>query len=255
MNNKEAESSQSKPLQLGLLGYQIQKSASPQIYKYLGKLYKVDLSYKIYNVRVKDLDDFLDLEFPKLDGINITTPYKRKATRKLLKKGFINDSPLENCNTTFHSLLNTDLYAIQKLIHVLPCKTLIYGSGDVVETLLYHLKQLKFQDISIMTRSKPKQEYPDVEYLEWNNFEEPFQFFINATPLGTASSPLPIPEQRVAEHTFDLNYSQAHNQLKNMSLSHTDGKSMLIWQAIKNFEIWTNIPVEESVFEELYEIL
>ncbi len=252
MNSKEGDGSQSKPLKLGLLGYGIQKSLSPQIYQWLGNRFNIELNYRIYNVRSEDLDDFLEIEFPKLHGMNITTPYKKSVTEKLISKGFKNDSPLSQCNTTFHTLLNTDLYAIQKLVHVLPCKTLIFGSGDVVETILFHLKQLRFNDISIMTRGEPKRRYDKVTYLPWGQPENPFQFFINATPLGSAANPLPLPHQRVAEYSFDLNYAPENNQLNNMSLSHIDGKSMLVWQAIKNFEIWTNTPLKDSVFEELY---
>lgn len=105
-------------MRLGLLGYPIQHSKSPELYqRFLGKRLE---SYDLFSYRRRD--DIPELNFfqLKLDGLNITSPYKDhffgkvEVTSELVKKlGLINTIAFAG-DRAFAT--NTDLLAVEEIL-------------------------------------------------------------------------------------------------------------------------------------------
>ena len=61
--------------QFGLLGFNIKNSLSPYIHKNLFSIAKVDAFYNLFDIPAERLEFFLE-DFYRLDGFNVTMPYK-----------------------------------------------------------------------------------------------------------------------------------------------------------------------------------
>ncbi len=205
---------------LGLLGGRhIKKSLSPQIYQIISSEYSEQMEYKLY---------FNESEInPEIEGINITNPFKADYFNKN-KSLFLFDNSVEKTQyaNTYHfgkkQCWNTDIYGIKKAVEenkLNPKSVAIIGAGDVSESIKF-----LYPNSSRFNRS------PRKNSLNLEDFrKQDFDLVFNTTPLDING-----------EFVFNLSY---HVTKKINTL---DGLSMLIWQAIKNFELWFDREIEDK---------
>ena len=61
----------------GIIGKPIRHSLSPVLHNYWFKKYKIDANYSIINIKESELGDIvMKIKNKKLNGINVTLPYK-----------------------------------------------------------------------------------------------------------------------------------------------------------------------------------
>lgn len=240
----------------GLLGKNIGYSLSPQIHKQAFEAQGICAEYSLLDV--ENITEFMHTvrEEKKLDGFNVTTPYKSviaplldyfdnsaKATIysintvKCVRNG--NDYSLWGYNTDTGGFgVYFNKYPLQK--H----KALIFGSGGAADSVAY---ALELNRIPYLMVSRNNQEdcitYPNITHT----LAKEYTLWINCTPVGGPKYPnqlLPLPyETLTAEHILiDLNYIPNVTPFMEQALKHgattCNGMPMLEEQARLAREIW-----------------
>ena len=103
----------------GIIGSPIQHSLSPTLHNYWFKKYKIDASYSIINIKDSELGDIVKkIKNKKLNGINVTLPYKQKIVPHL--NLLVNDAEITSSVNTIYlneqnSIIgeNTDVFGLQ----------------------------------------------------------------------------------------------------------------------------------------------
>ncbi len=212
---------------------------------------------------VKNLQDLLACvrEIP-IHGLSVTMPYKEQITALLSKSDQLT-AATGSCNTVVRSQegqlvgFNTDIAGIlaplEAQITLSGAKVLVIGAGGAARAAAYGLKQ-KNAEVYIVNRTwangqKLVRQF-GVNALKRSDIPKmKFALAINATPLGMGSSqetPLNERELRSVERVFDLVYNPAETRLIQMARAQgipvTGGVEMFVYQAARQFEIWTGKP-------------
>ena len=103
----------------GIIGNPIKHSLSPVLHNYWFKKYKIDANYSIINIKESDLGDIVKkIKNKKLNGINVTLPYKQKIVPHL--NLLVNDAEITSSVNTIYldkqnSIIgeNTDVFGLQ----------------------------------------------------------------------------------------------------------------------------------------------
>ncbi|MFP5385488.1 MAG: hypothetical protein ACLGHN_05375 [Bacteriovoracia bacterium] len=227
-------------MKLGLLGYPIEHSLSPELYKnFLGSQLE---SYELFSF--KEDKDIPTLEYfsGKLDGLNITSPYKRHFLNEVIipspqvqQLGAINTLAFSN-NGTFAT--NTDMLAVVEILKNY-CEK--YGSlqifllGDGVMAALTKIIAL---DLNIPIRQFSRKNSPDFFNLDFRYYEDP-----NAQSLiiNACSRDFVFNGMLTGKEIFwDFNYSFAPHEslLPDKLFSYQDGREMLELQAKAAIKFW-----------------
>lgn len=256
---------------LALIGKNIKHSLSPLIHNYLINYYKLDMVYVVFDLNEK-FENFYEFfknssNFP---GCNITIPYKESAYNLADN---INElaREIKAVNTLKHENeiitgYNTDifgfLYTLEKIIcfNMESKNVVILGSGGTAKTAIYALKD-KVAGITIVSRSRSKIEHLLSENIKWKEFKnnkECLKFYdadiiINTTPLGINGESIDINWDVLKKELaiFDLIYFDTPLILdaKKRGFNCSNGKNMLIYQALKSFEIWTDLDISDSMVQ------
>ena len=247
------------PNLFGLLGKDISYSFSKSFF--IEKFNNEKLNATYQNIDVKSIDyllDFLANNIETLKGFNITIPYKEEIFQYLDQ---ISDDAQEigavNCvklidNQYLHGF-NTDSFgfieSLKPLLENQHKKALILGTGGASKAIAFSLKKLAI-DFKFVSRNPLENQ---LSYKELNNeLINEHLLIINTTPLGTKGkheNELPkIPYQYVTDKhlLYDLVYNPEITNFLQKGLDCNakikNGLEMLILQAEKSWEIWTNDP-------------
>ncbi|MBU2529424.1 MAG: shikimate dehydrogenase [Elusimicrobia bacterium] len=258
-------------LKAGILGSPLNKSLSPAIFNFLCLKFNIPGTYKLLPTNKTDISSSI-LKAIKNNwrGFNITLPCKEEMAKKAdklygpaLKIKTVNTVKIEKGKITGY---NTDTFGFLATIkeHKLPIKNRIisvWGTGGAAKAVCWALGTLKAKNIIIHGRREkqtkelcahmetlfPKTKFETRKFKEKSFIDS--AFLINATPLGmykkTNSKNLwNIPKIKPSAVFYDLVYTKdTIGFLKLGSLKKAkkliDGKDMLIYQAIKSFELWT----------------
>ncbi|MCX8018993.1 MAG: shikimate dehydrogenase [Chitinophagaceae bacterium] len=237
----------------GLLGYPLTHSFSPRYFK--EKFEREKLSNHQYDLfPLESIDQFPALlkQFPELEGLNVTIPYK-KEVMKFLHDSLIPDG-IEACNciSIKDSKLtgyNTDIIGFElsllPLLRSYHTQALILGSGGAAAAVAYVLKKNQIEYIIVSRRDN------DAAILSYASLTKDlirkYKLIINTTPLGMypdISSCPPIPYEGITpEHLlYDLVYNPPLTEFlkKGQSFGSTikNGEEMLILQAEESWKIW-----------------
>jgi len=251
---------------LALFGNNITNSLSPSIYHQIALKLNLLLSYQL-----KQVSHVNDIDVTGLDGFNITSPFKNKFFTKTFPISFKPDPVSEETQApnTYklegnkYFIYNTDYYGIkssflERKISVRNLKVLILGSGDVSKTLIYFLKKNDTSKIKIFNRSIRKEAYYSVFNINKLNLQnEEFDLLISTIPTDALKNYPLISNYSFHEKiVFDLSYQINDSILMQKEQAQIiDGLSMLIWQAIRNIEIWFDIKIDlkRELKEEIYQ--
>jgi len=239
----------------GLLGGKLGHSYSPLIHSYLGSY-----EYKLYEKQPEELYEFVNNS--NLDGFNVTIPYKKdmlKYCRILTsiaeRTGCVNtvirkpDNLLMGENTDYYGFM----YMIKRSgIEVEGKKVLLLGDGGSAATIKVVIEDLKARTLVTVSRKGP-QNYTNIS----SHYDS--DIIINSTPVGmypnNGETVLDISCFKKCLALFDLIYNPAQTKLvyeaSQQGIKAYNGLSMLVAQAKKAAELFTDSIIDDSVIEKI----
>ncbi len=244
-----------------VIGNPINHSLSPKLQNWWIKENNIDAIYdkiKLEDYEVRNC--IQDIKEQKITGCNVTVPFKKtvipfldKLSPEAEKTQSVNTIIFNNGDLVGH---NTDIMgfhtAIKKLnFNIKGKKVLILGAGGVVPSIIYALKNMHVQEITISNRTREKAEnlrvlFNNLKILEWGNLND-FHMVINATSLGLNNETIDLDFSNIGKNKlfYDViynpsltNFLKTGRQLGNIS---ENGKLMFVYQALESFKLWHGI--------------
>lgn len=274
-------------IHLGLAGYPLSHSLSPQLHEAAFKALALEGEYRLYPVAPGEIDLLADLTKQMrngdIQGLNITIPHKQtiislldELTPSARVIGAVNTLFIRGGKLTGH---NTDapgfLADLAKFLKnaVLEKNALVLGAGGAARAVVYALLKDGWkvtvaarraglghaynltESFTGMTGTKPL-EIVLLEAGDLGQLGSRIQLIVNTTPIGmfpeTDLSPwpasLPIPNGAAV---YDVVYNPRQTRLvkdaQAASLQATSGLGMLVEQAALSFACWTGRDVPREV--------
>ena len=274
-------------MKLGLIGNPVDQSISPELQRILFDMLNLQgYTYEKNDISHEKLNSFFEaFKAGSFDGINITIPHKEhglKFVDELDEKA----ETLGNINcikkTGKHLKgYNTDFYGFQMMlcfnnIDIASKHCLVLGAGGSSKTIIKALSDGKAGSITVKNKSIENalkiQSYAksrmNLDIRLFDDADKAFDVVINTTPLGMYEQEdkndffvIPLHSDSVL---IDLIYT-AKNTLflekhRNQVKQCINGLDMLIFQAIKSIEIWTETtynvsPQLDSIKKQLENVL
>lgn len=249
-----------KILKYGLVGNPLKHSLSKILHTRLFDILKQPNSeYELFEVTQKEFADNIDF-FRKLDGFNITSPYKTEINNFIdLKKdeAIIYNSINTVKKDSYDKLVgyNTDIFGIKHIIskigNISNKNILILGYGATGSMILKYLKNFsKNIDIAVSSTEKAKilNGQTEFKFIFSDSLEPIYDIIINATPVGAYPNKEDIPLSECVvkncENVVDLIYNPIETKLikiaKRNNIKTQNGLEMLIIQAFYSQKIWFN---------------
>ena len=256
-----------------VIGNPIDHSLSPKLQNHWLKENNINASYDKIKLEELEVKDFIrDIKEQKIAGCNVTVPFKKtvipfldKLSPEAEQTQSVNTITFNNGDLIGH---NTDIAgfdtAIKKLNFSLKGKrVLILGAGGVVPSIIFALKNMHVQEITISNRTKEKAEnlkvlFSNLKILEWGNLTD-FHMLINATSLGLKNEKINLNFSNLGHNKlfYDIIYNPRETQFLKMGkqLGHKteNGKTMFVYQAMEAFKLWHKI--EPKVNTDTFKLL
>ena len=245
-----------------VIGNPIEHSLSPKLHNYWIKKNNIDAVYDKKQLNKVDIDNIiLEVKSGKIDGINVTVPFKQSVipfldelTPLAKEAQSVNTIFKENNKIIGH---NTDVGGFElalKYINydVKDKKIFILGAGGVVPSIILSLKKMGVSRIILSNRTKKKAEdlkkiYRDIEIVDWGKIAD-FNIIINATSVGLKSDDeikLDYTDIGPNKLFYDVIYNPKQtnflSKAKKFGNQIENGKMMFIYQAHQAFAIWHKI--------------
>ncbi len=243
----------------GLIGFPLSHSFSK---KYFTNKYEqegiLDCKYELFPL--ESIDQFPDLlkSHPDLVGLNVTIPYKEQVLKYLdevdagaAQIGAVNTIKISKGRLKGY---NTDVYGFEQSIRQFVLKNgidnienaLILGTGGASKAIEYVLEKMEIE-YTLVSRNVKKGVicYHDLNASVISNI----QLIVNTTPLGMSPNEHSYPELPYSSlNEKHLLFDLVYNPEKTVFLRKGEeqgayilnGHEMLIGQAEKSWEIWTN---------------
>jgi len=268
----------SNPKIYGILGYPVKHSFSPAMHNAAFSALKINAKYESFEVKPDQLKDFFTKMAEKnIYGLNVTIPYKEKildfasldsesnylkqikAVNTIVKK----DGKWKGFNTDiagFSRHLKENFTPSGK-------KAAILGAGGAARAVAYVLADCASSQIDIfdIDANKAKDLALVIKKL-FLNFQinavdsiaglkiKDKDLLINATPVGLKESdPCLVDEAMLHKNLFvyDLIYNPPETKLltlaKHIGAKTANGLSMLLYQGMLSFKIWTGQDAPQEV--------
>ena len=256
-----------------VIGNPIAHSLSPILQNHWLKENNIDATYDKIKLEDLQIKNFIrDIKDQKIAGCNVTVPFKKTVIPFLDKLSpeagltqSVNTITFDNGNLVGH---NTDIAgfytAIKKLNFALKGKkVLILGAGGVVPSIIFALKNMHVQEITISNRTREKAEnlrllFDDLQILEWGNLTD-FNMVINATSLGLNNETINLNFSSLGQDKlfYDVIYNPYETPFlkmgRKLGCRTENGKTMFVYQALEAFKLWHKI--EPKVDTDTYKLL
>ena len=256
-----------------VIGNPIDHSLSPKLQNWWLKENNIDARYDKIKLEDHEIKNFiLSIKEQKIAGCNVTVPFKKtvipfldKLSPEAEQTQSVNTITFDNGNLVGH---NTDIAgfdaAIKKLnFSVKDKKVLILGAGGVVPSIIFALKNMHVQEITISNRTREKAEnlrdlFNNLKILEWGNLTD-FHMIINATSLGLNNETinLDFPSLGNDKLFYDVIYNPHETRFlkigKELGYITENGKTMFVYQALEAFKLWHKI--EPKVNTDTFKLL
>ena len=235
----------------GLIGESLSHSFSAKFFGGKFKAEQIDADYNLFEIESIDMLPSL-VEERKLDGFNVTIPYKESVipyldelSEEAEAVGAVNCVVVRDGKMIGH---NTDITGIEASLHWLDIadgeKALVLGTGGASKAVQYVLRKQGI-DFKVVSRDEHR---GDTTYskLTAEDIAE-HKIIINTTPLGMSPDVDSAPEIDYsaigAEHkAFDLVYNPAETlflkRCKEQRAATMGGIMMLQTQAIASWHLW-----------------
>ena len=245
-----------------VIGNPINHSLSPKLHNFWIRQNQIDAIYdkaKLNPYQLKDL--ILKVRDKKIDGINITVPFKTtvipyldQLSREAKQTKSVNTIYFKNDKVIGH---NTDIDGFEKAINkinfkVTDKKIFILGAGGVVPSIIYALNKMGAINISISNRTKAKAQmvkdiFNNLKIVDWGDVPE-FDVIINATSLGlNKDDEIKLKFSSIVKDKlfYDVIYNPRETNFlkmgKKLGNKCENGKFMFIYQAFSAFKLWHNV--------------
>jgi shikimate dehydrogenase len=255
-----------------VIGNPIEHSLSPTLHNYWIKNNGIDAIYEKKKLNENELEQIILLvKEKKIDGINVTVPFK-KTIIPFLDELSIEAKSTQSVNTIYlkeNKVMghNTDIVGFEASIkkskyNLVNKEVLILGAGGVVSSIIFALKKMKVSKIIISNRTKEKAKnleklFKNIEIIEWGMVPN-FDMIINATSVGLKKEDdINIDFSSISKNKFfyDVIYNPKETNFlkigKNLGNVISNGKLMFIYQALSAFNIWHGIKpdIDEKVIK------
>ncbi len=236
-------------MRLGLIGKKLTHSFSPAYFKAKFEKANLDASYKPFELQsIEDLEDLLEKE--KLNGLNVTIPFKEviipfldELDSTALKIGAVNTVCIDKGKRIGY---NTDapgfIQDLKPMLNQTDRHALVLGSGGASKAVVYALNSIGIKT-RIVSRSGDSLKYKDLT----KELLQQYQVIVNTTPVGMhphINESIPLPWEGVLkEHlVYDLIYNPQETLLlrkaRERGTRTANGYNMLVNQAELSFEQW-----------------
>lgn len=235
-------------------GKSLPHTMSPDIYTRLGLNYGV----KEFESEEKFVEWVLKKDY---DGFNVTIPYKQAVIPCL---DWISDEAREigAVNTVVKRDdklfgYNTDCYGMERAmkengIELSGKKVAVLGSGGTSKCAVYIARKAGAREVKVVSRSG--------EYNYESLYSDDVEVIINTTPVGmfpsVNESPVDLTKLKSVGAVYDAIYNPLTTFLvsvaKKLALPSSNGLSMLIYQGIRAYELYTDTKCEYIVAQNIY---
>jgi shikimate dehydrogenase len=204
------------PETFGLIGWPLKHTSSPKIFKVLRERFVLRPAKKLSPT-----------VWEGLTGFTVTIPHKQSII-PFLSRLSVEAKAIGAVNCVFNGRgYNTDAAGFADALDELgyrPKKAVIFGRGGGAKAAAYALKKKRVK-VQMLGRGKKPRGRAD--------------FYVNATPLGMKGFPNKAPAQSLpgCVLAFDLTYGRVTPFMK-LAPAALDGKSMLVYQALRAWELW-----------------
>ena len=248
-----------------VIGNPIEHSLSPELHNYWLKNNNIEAIYEKKKLSEDDLGKLLlQIKEKKIDGVNITIPFKKKIishidelTLEAESTQSVNTIYLKNDKLIGH---NTDIDGFKMSVKkskfdLTNKKVLILGAGGVVPSIIFALNKMQASKITVSNRTKEKAEnlknlFDKLDIIEWGNIPD-FDMIINATSLGLKKEDkinLDFSKIGTDKFFYDVIYNPKETNFlkegKKLGNKTENGKLMFIYQALLAFNVWHGIKPE-----------
>lgn len=270
-----------KQLRLGLIGFPIQHSLSPWIHQQFLSQGQVTGKYELMETSSTDFDKQMNhMKEKALHGFNVTVPYKETILPYLdeLDKSAEQIQAVNTvlCTDGKWKGYNTDgIGYVKALEQAYPTVTnkdaiLLLGAGGAAKGIYHGLLQAGYTNITIANRTLERaelitqQRHPVIHLVEAEQTTEQYDIIINTTSVGMNphSDQSVIHLQRIKDATIvsDIVYQPIQTKFltdaQELGANIHYGHTMLLYQAMAAFEIWSNFtPDMRGLNEQLQTIL
>ena len=245
-----------------VIGNPIEHSLSPKLHNYWIKNHNINAIYEKEKLNENELEKlFLNIRDKKINGANVTVPFKKavipfldKLSAEAKSTQSVNTIYLENDKIIGH---NTDIdgfeLGIKKINYDISDKKIfILGAGGVVPSIVYALNKMKVSEIIITNRTREKAEnlknlFSDLKIVEWGEIPD-FDIIINATSIGLQKDDeINLDFSSIGKNKlfYDVIYNPKETNFlkigKKLGNVTENGKLMFIYQAISAFNIWHGV--------------
>ena len=256
-----------------VIGNPIDHSLSPKLQNRWIKENNIEAIYDKIKLEDHEIENFLqDIKEQKITGCNVTIPFKKtvipfldKLSPEAEQTQSVNTITFDNGNLVGH---NTDIVgfytAIKKLNFSLKGKkVLILGAGGVVPSIIFALKNMHVQEITISNRTREKADnlkilFNNLKVLEWGRLVD-FHIVINATSLGLNNEKINLDFSSLGRDKlfYDVIYNPHETfflkTAKQLGHKTENGKAMFVYQALEAFKLWHKI--EPKVNTDTFKLL
>ena len=257
-----------------VIGNPIEHSLSPKLHNYWIKNKNIDAIYEKKKLNENEIESLiLEVKKKKLNGINVTVPFKKtvipyldQLTPEAESTQSVNTIYLNNNKIVGH---NTDINGFELGIKnskfkVKGKKIFILGAGGVAPSIIYALNKMKVSEITISNRTKDRAKslknfFKNIKIVNWGEIPE-FDMIINATSVGlNKEDQINLNLSRVGKNKlfYDVIYNPKETNFlkigKKLGNQTENGKLMFIYQAFRAFKIWHG--VEPKINNEVIKLL
>ncbi len=247
-------------MQYGCIGEHLTHSFSKEIHAALA-----DYAYELREIPQGELPAFMQAH--PFDGINVTIPYKQDVI-PFLKEIDTTAAQIGAVNTIVNRGgdlygYNTDFSGLEALIRHADItldgkKVLILGSGGTSNTALAVAKHLKAKSVYKVSRSGKD---GSLTYAQAATAHTDAEILINTTPCGMFSRDEGMPIDPTLFPQLSGVVDAVYNPLrtafvlkaKEMGVKAEGGLYMLVMQAVRASEIFTNTTYPTSTVQSVYE--
>ncbi len=250
-----------------VIGNPINHSLSPKLQNHWLKENNIDATYDKIKLEDHEIKNFIhDIKEQKIAGCNVTVPFKKTVIPFLDKLSLdaeqtqsVNTITFDNGNLVGH---NTDIAgfvaAIKKLnFSIEGKKILILGAGGVVPSIIFALKNMHVQEITISNRTRERAEnlrvlFENLKILEWGNLND-CHVIINATSLGLNNEKINLDFSSLenVKLFYDVIYNPNETPFLQMGKQSgyltENGKTMFVYQALESFKLWHKIEPKVNI--------
>ena len=248
-----------------VIGNPIEHSLSPKLHNYWFEKNNIDANYskrKIDKNKIQEV--ILEIRDKKLNGINVTVPFKgdvipfldtlseeSKITQSV-NTIYIHDDKLIGHNTDIRGF---ELSLGEIHFNLKDKKIFILGAGGVVPSIIYALEKAGVSKIIVSNRTRQRAEdlkknFPNIYVVDWGKQPE-FDMIINATSLGLNKEDdigLNFKNLNKEKLFYDVIYNPKETNFlrtgKNLGCQVCNGKMMFIYQAYEAFKLWHKVKPE-----------